>query len=95
MNPLYLGARTTLTISAEGEVRLEPALLAHLGVRPGESLEALPVPGGRVAFRRSGVPQSFADIAGMLKREGQPCLTIDEINEVIEQGWAGEIADCD
>jgi hypothetical protein len=35
---------------------------------------------------KSGKTSGFS---GILKREGQPTLTIDEINDVIERGWAG------
>ena len=33
----------------------------------------------------------FPDVFGMLEREDGPVLTIDEINEVIAKGWAGEL----
>lgn len=32
----------------------------------------------------------ISDVFGLLKREGQPSLSIDEMNRIIEEGWAGE-----
>ena len=31
----------------------------------------------------------ISDVFGMPKREGQPALTIEEINEATARGWAG------
>jgi hypothetical protein len=31
----------------------------------------------------------FSDLLGMLRRDGQPTLSIDEINEATGDGWAG------
>jgi hypothetical protein len=39
------------------------------------------------AARRTG---KISDVFGMLRQEGGPVLTIDEINEAIAAGWAGE-----
>jgi hypothetical protein len=36
----------------------------------------------------SGKPR-ISDFFGILKREGQPTFTIEEINEVTARGWAG------
>jgi hypothetical protein len=33
----------------------------------------------------------WSDIAGMLKQENGPVLTIEEMNDIIEKGWAGEL----
>jgi hypothetical protein len=40
------------------------------------------------AERKNG---SISDVFGMLKQENGPVLTIEEINEVIRKGWAGEL----
>lgn len=80
---------TQLTVTAKGQVTLRKDVLEHLGVRPGDKIEVEKLPNGRVAIsgpRRTG---KISEAFGMLKRPGQPVLTIDEINEVIADSWAG------
>ncbi|MEJ0064419.1 MAG: hypothetical protein WDM85_02560 [Caulobacteraceae bacterium] len=48
------------------------------------------LPGGRIEIRAAKRTGKFSDFAGILYREGGPVLTIDEINESIAAGWAGE-----
>ena len=81
---------TILTITSKGQVTLRKDILEHLGVRPGEKIAVDKLPGGRVSVRSDKRTGKISEAFGMLKREGQPTLTIDEINEAIERGWAGE-----
>jgi AbrB family looped-hinge helix DNA binding protein len=81
---------STLTVTAKGQVTLRKDLLNHLGVHPGERITVEKLPDGRIelkAVRRTG---KISDVFGMLKREGGPSLTIEEINEAARQGWAGK-----
>ena len=81
---------TTLTVTAKGQVTLRKDILEHLGVRPGDRIAVDKLPDGRVAVRAQKARGNIADAFGILKRPGQPVLTIEEINEAIERGWAGE-----
>jgi hypothetical protein len=47
------------------------------------------LPGGRIEFRAARTGK-ISDVFGMLKRADGPSLTIDEINEAIARGWAGD-----
>ena len=81
---------TTLTITSKGQVTLRKDVLAHLGLRPGDKLVIDKLPDGRItasAERRKG---KISDVFGMLKREGQRTISIEEMNEIIAGGWAGE-----
>jgi AbrB family looped-hinge helix DNA binding protein len=80
----------TLTVTAKGQVTLRKELLRHLGVRPGEQVTVDTLPDGRIEVRAAKRTGRFSDLAGFLRREGQPVLSIDEINEAIAKGWAGE-----
>lgn len=80
---------TTLTITAKGQVTLRKDLLKHLGVGPGAKITVDKLDDGRIEIRRAPSGK-ISDVFGMLKREGQPVYTIEEINAVIEQGWAGK-----
>ena len=80
----------TLTISAEGEITLDDAMLTHRGVVPGQKLRLELCPGGAVQLRQAPSGK-ISDAVGILKRPNQPAVTIEEINEVIAKGWAGEL----
>jgi bifunctional DNA-binding transcriptional regulator/antitoxin component of YhaV-PrlF toxin-antitoxin module len=79
---------TTLTITAKGQVTLKQELLKHLGVGPGEKVEADKLPDGRILVRAAVQDGNIADFIGSLSRRGGRKLTIDEINEITTQGWA-------
>lgn len=80
-----------LTVTAKGQVTLKKELLRHLGVHPGQQIEVVQLPGGELrvrAVRRTG---KISDVFGMLKREGQRVISIEEMNEAIEKAWAGQL----
>lgn len=78
------------TITAKGQVTLRRSLLDHVGVRPGDRVEFVPLEGGKLEVRPvSGI--DISSIFGTLKRPGQPVVTIREMNETIAKGWAGDI----
>lgn len=82
---------TTLTVTAKGQVTLRKNVLEHLGIRPGDKIEVDLLPEGRAelhAARKAGSIESFF---GSLRKPGTKRLTIEEINEVIAKGWAGEL----
>jgi antitoxin PrlF len=83
---------STLTITAKGQVTLRKELLRHLGVGPGEKVEVELLPNGRAelhaAKKKTG---SIEDFFGCAYRPGTEPLTIEEMNEIIAKGWAGEL----
>lgn len=81
---------TTLTVTAKGQVTLRKDVLEHMGIRPGDKLVLNKLPGGGIAVKAARRTGKISDLFGMLKRKGQPKLTIAQINEAIAKGWAGE-----
>lgn len=79
---------TTLTVTAKGQVTLKRDLLKHLGVSPGEQVEADKLPDGRIIVRAADQDGSIADFIGCLSQRGGRKLTIEEINKIVTQGWA-------
>jgi bifunctional DNA-binding transcriptional regulator/antitoxin component of YhaV-PrlF toxin-antitoxin module len=79
---------TRLTITAKGQVTLKQELLKHLGVGPGQKIEADKLPDGRVIVRAAAHDGRIADFVGCLSQRGGPKLTVDEINEIASRGWA-------
>lgn len=88
-NCLTLGGMTTLTITSKGQVTLRKDVLEHLGVRPGDKIEVEKLPNGGVRVSATQKSGKFSDLSGVLKRPGQPVLSIEEMNEVIADSWAG------
>lgn len=79
----------TLTITAKGQITLRKEILAHLGARPGDRLVVDMLGGGKLQIKpKRGRPA--ASIVGLLARPGQRHLSIEEIKEETEGGWAGE-----
>jgi len=81
---------STLTITAKGQVTLRKDLLSHLGVHPGEKIAVEKLPDGRIEVRAVRGAGKISDVFGLLKRENGPRLTIEEMNEIAAEGWAGK-----
>jgi len=79
---------TTLTVTAKGQITLRKEVLRHLGVGPGKKVEVDLLPNGRVEVRAKP-GGSIEDFIGCAYRPGTKPLTIEEINEIAAQGWAG------
>jgi len=81
---------STLTVTAKGQVTLRKDVLRHLGVEPGKKVEIDLLPNGRVELRAAKKTGSIENFFGSLYRPGTKALTLEEIKEAIEKGWAGE-----
>lgn len=82
---------TTLTLTAKGQITLRKDLLQHLGVHPGAKLELHKLPNGAIEVRAAPAKGKIADFFGILKKDGRRPVSIEEMNEVIAKGWAGEL----
>jgi bifunctional DNA-binding transcriptional regulator/antitoxin component of YhaV-PrlF toxin-antitoxin module len=80
----------TLTVTAKGQVTLRKDVLKHLGVRPGEKISVELLPGGRVEAQAARPHGRISDVFNVFKRKGGPSLSIEEINELTAEGWAGK-----
>ncbi len=80
---------TTLTVTAKGQITLRKEVLRHLGVAPGQKVEVDLLPNGRVEVRGIEPKGSIENFFGSLQQPGTKPLTIEQINEIIADGWAG------
>ena len=80
-----------ITVTSKGQITLRKELLRHLGVHPGEKISIDTLPGGEVRNRASRPKGKIDAFFGSLKREGQRPVSIEEMNEVIAKGWAGQL----
>ncbi|MEI9984286.1 MAG: AbrB/MazE/SpoVT family DNA-binding domain-containing protein [Aliidongia sp.] len=78
-----------LTVTAKGQVTLRKEVLDHLGVVPGDKIEVDLLPSGHAQVRAAKSSASIDSFIGCLERPDTKPRSIEEINEVIEQGWAG------
>jgi len=79
-----------LKVTSKGQVTLKKEVLNHLGIKPGDEMEIDLLPQGRVAIYAVERKLPIESIFGMFKNEEGLHFTIDEINEAIAAGWAGE-----
>lgn len=78
----------TLTITAKGQVTLRKDLLRHLGVEPGQQVEVLLLPGGRVevrAVQRQGRIEGFI---GLLAGKSKKRATLEELTAAAARAWS-------
>jgi antitoxin PrlF len=81
---------STLTVTSKGQVTLRREVLEHLGVAPGEKITIDFLPSGRAEVRAAKSPASIEGFIGCLTKPGTRPVSIDEMNEIIAQGWAGK-----
>ena len=81
---------TTLTVTAKGQVTLRKEVLKHLGIEPGDQIDLQLLPGGRATLRPANSKTTVDDWVGILGPSTQPALSIEEMNEIIADGWAGK-----
>jgi AbrB family looped-hinge helix DNA binding protein len=81
---------STLKITAKGQVTLRKDILQHLGVRPGEKISVDKLPDGRLEVKAARPVGRISDVFGFLKRENGPPLSIEEMNRIAADAWAGK-----
>ncbi len=87
----YIFDMTMLTVTAKGQVTLRKDILSHLGIMPGQKISVDKLPDGRIEVRAAPAKSGeISDLFGIFENPDGPKLTIDEINEAIARGWAGE-----
>jgi AbrB family looped-hinge helix DNA binding protein len=81
---------STLTVTAKGQVTLRKDLLKHLGIQPGEKVVVNKLPDGRIEVKAARPTGRISDVFDFLKRGNGPSLSIEEMNEIAAQSWAGK-----
>jgi hypothetical protein len=65
--------------------------MQHLGVKPGGKIELDLLPDGRGMLRAARPTGKIEDFFGALAGKTKKVATIEEINEAIARGWAGQV----
>ena len=80
---------SSLLITSKGQVTLKRETLAHMGVGPGQRVSVALRPDGAVELRPAPAGR-ISDAFGCLPPPDRPTLTIEEMNDVIADAWAGK-----
>lgn len=77
-----------LTVTAKGQITLRRDLLQHLGIRPGSTISVHMLPDHSIKIEAAKPKAKISRVFGLLKREGQPPVSIDDMNAVIADSWS-------
>ena len=77
----------TLTVTAKGQITLKRDLLQHLGIRPGSKISIRMLPDHSIKIEAAKPKSKISDIFGLLKRDDQPAVSIEDMNAAIAKGW--------
>lgn len=80
---------TTLTVTAKGQVTLRKDVLRHLGVSPGQQIEVVLLPEGRVEVRARRPSAPIERFIGILAGKSRRKASIEELKSAAARGWAG------
>ncbi|WP_052000263.1 AbrB/MazE/SpoVT family DNA-binding domain-containing protein [Caenispirillum salinarum] len=80
-----------LKITENGQLTLDPALLRHLGLKKGDTVDVDPRPDGSIALRAHREPgtRNIRALRGLLHRPGMKAASLEEIEKATQEGWAG------
>jgi bifunctional DNA-binding transcriptional regulator/antitoxin component of YhaV-PrlF toxin-antitoxin module len=81
----------TLTVTSRGQVTLRKEVLQHLGIKAGEKIELELLPNGQAKVRASRPSGSIEDFSGFLAGRTTKVATLEEIEQAIQMGWAGQV----
>lgn len=79
-----------LTLTAKGQVTLRKELLKHLGVKPGDKIVVDFGPNNKATLSASPKHSDLDGFFGSFHDPDQKPMTIEEMNEIIADGWAGK-----
>jgi AbrB family looped-hinge helix DNA binding protein len=78
----------TAAVTSKGQITIPLEVRKKLGIKPGDRIRFVEGENGEYILRpKTG---SIMDLKGFAKWTGKP-VTIEEMNETIAQGWAGEL----
>jgi len=86
--PAITRGPTSLKVTSRGQVTLKKEVLAHLGVGPGDQVEVELLPQGRMVVEAAQPKGSIEALFGMFKDKATRRVSIEEMNDIIADGWA-------
>ena len=78
----------TAAVTSKGQITIPAEVRKDLGLKAGDRVAFIKGENGQYTLKaKTG---SIMDLRGILRWYGKP-VTIDEMNETIAKGWAGEL----
>lgn len=78
----------TAAVTTKGQITIPIEVRTKLGIKPGDRVRFVENEKGEIVLKpKTG---SIMDLRGIVKWKGKP-VTIEEMNETIAQGWAGQL----
>jgi antitoxin PrlF len=78
----------TAKVTSKGQVTLPKEIRDHLKIAPGHRIDFVVKRSGEVAVKP--LNYDFRSLRGILKSRRKTPVSIEEMNEAIAAGWAGE-----
>jgi hypothetical protein len=85
----FRGGMGTLTVTSKGQVTFRKDVLDHIGVQPGQRISVDKLPDSRVVVSAEHAGEISA-VFNLLKQEIRPALSIEDMNDLADKGWAGK-----
>lgn len=79
----------TAAVTSKGQITIPVEVRKKLGLKPGDRVRFIEGENGEFIIRPK--TSSIMDLEGCVPWTGKP-VTIEEMNETIAQGWAGELS---
>jgi AbrB family looped-hinge helix DNA binding protein len=79
----------TAAVTSKGQITIPVEVRKKLGLKPGDRVRFIEGENGEYILRPK--TSSIMDLEGCVPWTGKP-VTIEEMNETIAQGWAGELS---
>lgn len=79
-------------VTSKGQITIPVEVRRKLGLKPGDRVRFVEGEGGEIVLKAKN--RSILDLYGAGKWEGPP-VTIEEMNETINKGWAGLLTEED
>lgn len=81
-----------LTLTEQGQIPLNEALLAHLGVKPGGTISITVAPGGKLNIGAAGRKKTFRELHAFMDAQSRALdtgvrLSIDDIQKAIRRSY--------
>ena len=79
----------SLTVTRKSQVTLRKELLAQLGIQPGQRIDGVVLPGGRLELHAEHATGTIGGFIGLLADRSRHRASLDELNGAAASGWAG------
>jgi antitoxin PrlF len=76
-------------VTSKGQITLGKNVMRHLGIEPGDNVSIDLLPDGTATLAGVRTGTGVERFFGMLYDPDQPTLSIEEINEITADAWAG------